>query len=310
MPVPAPCPNHRSILAYAFVALIAALTLFALSAPADGHAKSSSNSKATRYMALGDSLTFGYQQAKYNALLPAGEPAKAFKTGFVDVFSKRLKKARGRVITSNLGCPGETTDSLLGLAPCPYHPPFPLHVAYPGSQMAAALAIAGRKNKPNVITVDIGNNDLLATVNGCNANPAPYPSPTFCILARAPDTFAHVIANQTTILTQLRAAAPKAKIVNIGVYNPLTPTLGVSSDVLARNLNGQLLALSTSLGAKFADPMNVFNPSGDNEIPTLCALTAVCGPLKDIHPTDAGYKALGNLAYAAAGIKPKKQKKN
>ncbi|MDX6616775.1 MAG: hypothetical protein QOD60_1866 [Solirubrobacterales bacterium] len=280
-----------------------------IAAPAAATAKSAKHSKHSKvnYLALGDSLAFGYQQAKYNALLPA-EPPTAYKTGYVDVFAASLAKAKkAKVATTNVGCPGETTDSLLGLAPCPYHPPFQLHVAYSGSQMDAALAsLSSKKRKPAAITLDIGANDLLATVNKCNADPTPYSTATLCILGSAPATFAHVVQNETTILGKLRSAAPKAPIVNIGVYNPLTPQLGPSSDVLARQLNAQLATLSASFGAKFADPMPVFNPPGDTEIPTLCALTAVCGPLKDIHPTDVGYKALGKLVFQTAAIRRKK----
>jgi hypothetical protein len=45
----------------------------------------------------------------------------------------------------------------------------------------------------------------------------------------------------------------------------------------------------------------VFNPPGPNEIATICTLTAFCGPLHDIHPTDAGYQAMANVVFAASG---------
>jgi lysophospholipase L1-like esterase len=280
----------------------------AIAVPATASAKSSKQSSKSKvgYVALGDSLAFGYQQAKYNALLPS-EPPTAYKTGYVDVFSKLLAKAKkSKVRTTNLGCPGETTDSLLGLAPCPYHPPFRLHVNYPGSQMAAAVAALSRKRKPAAITIDIGANDALATINKCNADPTPYPDAGVCILAKAPATYDHIAANLTTILTNIRAVAPRTPLIMIGLYNPLTAQLGTSSDVLAKQLNARLASVSAAFGAKFVDPLSVFNPPGDTEIPTLCSLTAVCGPLKDIHPTDAGYRALGKLAFATAAIRKKR----
>ena len=35
---------------------------------------------------------------------------------------------------------------------------------------------------------------------------------------------------------------------------------------------------------------------------TLCKLTEYCTPIKDIHPTAAGYRALAKLFLQAAGV--------
>src|SRR5919204_5734862 len=85
------------------------------------------------YLALGDSLAFGYQQAKFNANFPAEDP-DVYDTGYVDDFAAELRSIDSRIRTVNLACPGETTDSLLGREPCIYHPPFRLHSGYSGSQ--------------------------------------------------------------------------------------------------------------------------------------------------------------------------------
>jgi lysophospholipase L1-like esterase len=262
------------------------------------------------YLALGDSLAFGTQDAKFKSLLPS-PAAAAFKTGYVDVVAASLANAlKVQVVTTNLGCPGESTDSLLGLGPCPYHPPFALHVPYTGSQIAAALdALSSSRRKPAAITLDIGTNDVLADYNGCVANPAPHFDVGLCFLGKAPVTAAHVVANTTTILSKLRSAAPRTPIVLIGLYNPLATRLGASSDILTSQLNAQLATLATAFGAKFADPLPLFNPPGPTELSTLCALTPVCGPSTDIHPTDAGYRALGKLVFSTAAIGKKQQQR-
>jgi lysophospholipase L1-like esterase len=252
------------------------------------------------YLALGDSLAFGYQQAKFNALFPNEDP-DAFNTGYVDDFSSALDQIRP-VKTTNYGCPGETTDSFLGLAPCTYNVLFLLHDEYSGSQIDAALAfLRAHKYQTSPVTIDIGANDVLSVVNQCTANPAPYPDVITCVGANAPATFAHIAQNLSTILSRIRAIVPKTEILVIGVYNPLVVTFGPASDALSAQLNTVLAQTGAAFHARFADPLPVFNPPGANEIPTICTLTAICTALHDIHPTDAGYQALANVVFVASG---------
>jgi lysophospholipase L1-like esterase len=251
------------------------------------------------YLALGDSLAFGFQQDKFNALFPNEDPA-AFNTGYVDVFATQLQGIRHNIQTTNYGCPGEWTDSFLGAAPCPY--PFALHDPFSGSQMDAAEAfLRAHPHQTSPITIDIGGNDVLHEVSACTANPAPYPDTLTCVAAQTPATAAHIAQNLRMILGNLRDRAPKTEIIVIGLYNALAPQFGTSSDALAELLNGAMADAASDYGARFADPLPVFNPPGPNEIPTVCALVAVCGPLHDIHPTDAGYRALADVVFAASG---------
>lgn len=54
--------------------------------------------------------------------------------------------------------------------------------------------------------------------------------------------------------------------------------------------------------ARFADPFPVFNPQGDEtaETSAICALTLLCTE-GDGHRSDAGYRALARIAWAASG---------
>jgi lysophospholipase L1-like esterase len=300
-----PRPPHRSLrrrLAGATVIVLTAVVAFG--APAAGardHGVPKRVAPRANYLALGDSLAFGYQQAKFNALFPNEDPA-AYNTGYVDDFGVALQRIRRHAKTTNLGCPGETTDSFLGSAPCSYHPPFALHVDYSGSQMAAAVAfLKAHGHQTSPITIDIGANDLLAVVNGCSANPAPFPDVPSCIVGRSPAAFAHIAQNLGTILARLRAVTPKTEIIVLGLYNPLVVTLGPASDALAVQANSVMAGVATTFKARFADPLPVFNPPGPNEIPTICTLTAICTPLHDIHATDVGYQALADVIFAASG---------
>ncbi len=80
----------------------------------------------------------------------------------------------------------------------------------------------------------------------------------------------------------------------LGLYNPFGETLA-GGDALTAKLNEVEAGVAASVGARFADPLPVFNPPGALEAPTICLLTNMCTPLVDIHPTDLGYAVLGGL---------------
>jgi lysophospholipase L1-like esterase len=243
------------------------------------------------YLALGDSLAFGYSQAKFNSLYPAEDPA-AYDTGYVDDFGRVLKLFSPGLQVVNDGCPGETTDSFID-GPCEYQLAFRLHHPYSGgpasSQLSDALAYLGaHPGSVNPITLDIGANDALGLIKGtCNLEPA-------CIAKGAPAVFAHIGANLGLILGDLRAAAPHAQIIVLGLYNPFGSTIA-GADELTAALNEVEAGVAASFGARFADPLPVFNPPGPLEAPTICLLTNMCTPLVDIHPTDVGYAVLAGL---------------
>jgi hypothetical protein len=56
-----------------------------------------------------------------------------------------------------------------------------------------------------------------------------------------------------------------------------------------------MAGVAATVAARFADPLPVFNPPGPLGQPTLCLLTNICTPLKDIHPTDLGCAVLGGF---------------
>ncbi len=245
----------------------------------------------TSYLALGDSLAFGYSAARFNENLPAENPA-AFETGYVNDFADVLKVFDHSLRIVNDGCPGETTASLIN-GPCAYQLKFPLHHPYAGgsssSQLSDALAyLAAHPGSVNPITIDIGANDALGLIEGtCKLEAA-------CIAAGAPAVFAKIGANLGLILGELRAAAPHAQIIVLGLYNPFGETIA-GGNALTAALNEVEAKVAAAVEARFADPLPFFNPPGALEAPTICLLTNMCTPLVDIHPTDLGYKVLGGL---------------
>lgn len=57
------------------------------------------------YLALGDSLAYGYHAAQFKAEYPNVNPAN-FEGGYVQDFAKLLKIANPRLQVINEGCPG------------------------------------------------------------------------------------------------------------------------------------------------------------------------------------------------------------
>src|SRR5271165_2132067 len=72
-------------------------------------AKKSPPTNKTTYIAMGDSISYGYSEQKFDENLPA-EPASAFEGGYVNKVGEKLAKKEAKennlLETKNLSCPG------------------------------------------------------------------------------------------------------------------------------------------------------------------------------------------------------------
>jgi lysophospholipase L1-like esterase len=247
------------------------------------------------YLALGDSLAFGYTQPVFSRLHVAGDPAAenpvAFDKGYVDDLGRLLQRYQPGVEIINDGCPGETTESFIK-GPCAYGLTYSLHHPYWGgtrtSQLTDALHyLKTHPGRVSPITLDIGANDALEVIYAdCASAPA-------CIASHASALLGHVASNLHLILRRLRAQAPRARVIVLGLYDPFAASIAGVAGILTQ-LNAVEQTQATAVGARFADPVPVFDPPGALEAPTLCRLVGVC-EYGDIHPTYAGYEALAEL---------------
>jgi lysophospholipase L1-like esterase len=165
------------------VAALAALS--AMTMPSIADAKTPKIKKT--YVALGDSLAFGYSQQLFNENEKTFENPAGFEHGYASDYYNEYVNVSGKYGYVNYACPGETTGSLIGNGPllakiqaavpgvtgeaaCAYHfaDHLPMHNEYSGSQLESAIATinadkaAGKPVK--VITLDIGANDQLHDV--------------------------------------------------------------------------------------------------------------------------------------------------
>jgi lysophospholipase L1-like esterase len=250
------------------------------------------SSPQTYYLALGDSITYGFQPTKAK---PGASP-RAFDTGYVDVFAARLRKLSPAIRVVNYGCPGESTVTFTR-GGCPaFVDRIKLHDAFRGSQLKAALIfLNAHPEEVSPITLTLFGNDWLPLLlDTCKGS-------VVCVRKHAPSATASFASRLDSILGRLRAAAPTADIIVTGAWNPdpnqlqeLRPTYRALEESIAR--------VAKASGVHVARMIPVFNPTGNVRVQKarLCALTFICSK-GDPHPTDAGYRAMANAVAAASG---------
>ncbi len=276
---------HRVYALLVVFVLAAEMTASAQNSPAKLNPPQSYN------LALGDSITYGYQALKAQANLPPS----AYNTGYVDAFATRLRQIRPNITVVNYGCPGESTDSFVN-GPCPWTATgHQLHSAFSGTQLQAAIEfLRAYRGHVSPITLTLSGNDLPILLSPCTAGGQIDLS---CVQANAPTFIAGLAERISGILRQLRLAAPDADIIVTGAWDSYV-TMLTFADPLFQAVNKALTEAAAANRARFADPFLLFNPQGDlaAEAQTLCRPSLLCTQ-NDSHPSDAGYQALADIVF-------------
>lgn len=230
------------------------------------------------YLALGNSISFGYQ------------PNLDFTDGFVDDVFSDLQKANVTDLV-NYACAGETTTTMI-TGGCLGH--LIHHDAYTGPQLDAATAFLQRHTGAvNPITLDIGSNDVLPDFDTttCTAEP------------NGTTDLARMDINLTqTILPRLIAALGTqyrtGDLVMLNYYNPFARQCPDSA-TFVHTFNDHLAADAAQFGVPVADVYAAFG--GDAQMADhLCAYTWICDPHShDIHPTSQGYQVIAGAVERA-----------
>jgi len=278
--------------------VLAAATATACSAPA--HAKPA---PAVYYLALGDSLSRGVQPDAAGASVETSQ-------GYPDLVSAQLRRTHPGLRLVQLGCPGETTETMMRGGIC----------RYPGgSQLAAAVTfLRAHRGHVLLVTIDIGAND--PEVCGGQRKLAGLAS---CI-GQIPETATRL----GTILGRLRAAAgPAVRIVGMSYYLPDLAQWreGTLGHAVAR-VSARLDAAFTDLldrayaqaGDGVADVFGAFDTTdfghpvtvpGIGSLPRnvarICEWTWECAPPPrgpNQHANPAGYRVIANAILEVAGV--------
>jgi lysophospholipase L1-like esterase len=254
------------------------------------------------YVSVGDSAAAGVQPPGWTAL------------GYADQLALRMRQHAPRLHLVKLGCPGETTQTLISGtdSPCTYRS---------GSQLnEAASILRTHPGRIAFVTINVGVNDILdACLNGDTLALDPA-----CVNGE----LAHVLGNLATIVRTLHDAAPGTPIAGMSYWNPFLGLwiTGPDGEELARMSNEAMQALNAGLvstyrseGALVAD---VAGPGYFNiadfttlvrsrwgtvpaNVANACKWTWFCrrpplGP--DPHPTTRGYGVIADAFAAVLGV--------
>jgi len=276
----------------------------------------SAASKATYYLALGDSLASGCQ--------PIGPPfcfGRDFSVteldqgsqGYTDQLFKAVRDNYTELRLVNRSCGGETTDSMI------VGPAAGSICTYPeGSQLNSAVSfLQSHRGEIAFITIDVGANDIL----GPCFDPSTGLLDGACVQAQLPT----IGANLATILGALAAAAPGVPIAGMSYYDPflgywvLVPgsvgqSIAEADEAVVEQFDPALVADYQAGGALVADVAGAFAISdftdmvqlkGFGEVPlnvaNTCNWTWFCTPPPlgpDIHATTDGYRVIAQAFEA------------
>jgi lysophospholipase L1-like esterase len=298
--------SERARRVHALAAACVTLAVMAILAPVAGAAtltpvgSSTAVTPGSRYLALGDSVTFGYQE---KTVVPAPNYKNAASFfGYPEQIGLQM-----RLKVTNAACPGETSASLinakaqsngcensLGKPTTGYRRSFPLHVKYSGSQLAYAVSYLKANRSTKLVTLMIGANDLFLcqeqTKDGCLAK------------SEFNGTLKKIAANVRTILQTIRKTAGyRGQIVIVNYY-----ALNYGSALVrgqSQGLNAAVDGAARPFGVRFADGFGTFKVASLRSGASPCTaglLTQLGAPGNcGVHPSYAGQALLAQALAKA-----------
>jgi lysophospholipase L1-like esterase len=285
----------------AFGSVLACLLALAPAVPAQ--AGSTSNSHPSTYLALGDSVPFGYNPVLLQKLLQSGGP-RVDPGAFVGYPQLAANLFRPKLKVFNASCPGETSGSLISMAArdngCQSYRRLigGLHVSYRGSQLQYAESYLTANPRTKFVSLMIGANDLFLLQDSC----AQTADVDGCILAGLPGLLSTLRANLKTIYKGLRATGFNGDFVAVTYYSTnyrdpvVTGAVGAVDLVLA----GVTLAFRGKVADGFGAFARAAAPFGGDTCATGLLIHLPSGAC-DVHPTRAGAALLASALHATQG---------
>ena len=281
------------------VATVVATAAMAGGAPAlaSSHRATATTSQSF-YLSLGDSLAQGVQPNAQGVSVET-------KQGYPDQLFTALHLGNPTLKLVKLGCPGETTGTMINGGICSYGA---------GSQLAQAAAfLSSHRGHVQLVTIDIGANDL---------NPCLGLSTLNQIVVCLEGVFPVIQKNLTQIMNTLTTASGSGvpPIIGMTYYDPelanwlkgdpASKALAKDSIALAQGFGNLLSGVYTAFGAKVADVFKAFHTTqfaarvtlpAFGKVPKavgyICSYTWMCaappvGP--NIHANQLGYGVIAN----------------
>ena len=235
------------------------------------------------YIALGDSLAYGFQPST----ITTGDHAH----GYVDDVSTFLQARKVVTDHVDLGCLSETTSSFISGGLCQYPSPFK-------SQLAATIGYLQQVHpgEASFATLDLGATDIITDIqfnsqtHTCDVNTA-----SFNAHLQTMDTNLRQI-----ILPQLHTVLKVPK--NLLILNSYSPFLQVCPNVtpFIQSLNNHLANDVKGFGTL----VDIFTAFGG--VSNVCLYTGMCDVnlnsatiQLDLHPTTLGYLVMAHAVEVA-----------
>ena len=248
--------------------------------------------EARGYLALGDSVAFGF-----DPLARDFSEAENF-VGYPEALAALLD-----VDVVNASCPGEASGGFISLSSpldngcrsfrfgTPQTPPFPLHEKYKTAQLDFAVKYLRHHRDTQLVTIDLGANDLFVLQRACQNNPT-------CVFSGIPQMLQTLGANLGEIYRRIRVdAGYRGQIVAL-TYYALDYSNTQAVQVIAA-LNSVVEAATIAAGGQVASGFAAFlaasaaagapgKPCAAGLLIRLPAPTLNC----DVHPSPAGRDVL------------------
>jgi len=253
------------------------------------------------YLALGDSVTFGYEEAQ---VVPAPDYADASSLiGYPEMLAAEL-----HLKVANAACPGETSASMLdpkalsnGCENSPSNPTgggyrtqHPLHVSYKGSQLSYATTYLKAHSNVRLVSLMIGANDVYLCVE-TTRDACQSPTELAAVAAK-------LARNVGVILSAIRNKAHyRGQLAIVNYYSP--DYASAFDDAGSTLINTAVDKAAEPFGVEIADGYGELEAaalhSGGNTC--LAGLLTQTGPpgTCGIHPSYAGQALLAQALEKA-----------
>lgn len=246
------------------------------------------------YMALGDSITFGYQ------------PNLNFSSGFADdVFNDLIPANVTQEV--NYACAGETTTTMIQ-GGCIAR--FAHHGFYTGPQLDAAVAfLKAHPGEVSPVTLEIGANDMLPDLNESSCIASPLAA---IDLQTMDNNLTTVILPRLLVALQTASGHQAGDLVMLNYYNPFAQVCP-TSQAFIHTFNDHLAADAAQLHVPITDIYAAFG--GDAHMAEyVCKgyldasgqrhpYTWMCNAqFHDFHPTSYGYLVMARAVELGLGL--------
>jgi lysophospholipase L1-like esterase len=258
----------------------------------------------SQYLALGDSVTFGYEES--NVVPTPNYRNAANFYGYPEQFGAQL-----RLQVANAACPGETSSSLINPRAesngcenilgkgAGYRTVYPLHVRYRGSQLNYGVSYLKTHRNVRVVTLMIGANDYFVCVestrDGCTAQ-----SERDAVLSK-------LSRNVRVILSAIRRGARytgQIAIINYYALNYANAAAAAQSAALNSTVDGAAQPFGVGIAPSFAlMRLAAFQSGAQGDTCKAGLLTQLSTGQCGVHPSYAGQALLAQALMKAVRLR-------